>query len=188
MRIRIPIFVARSDARGASLAEAVIASAIVITVTAGVAHLLVWSRREAWSAGAAGMATLLAAQRLEQLRSLDLYVDASGTPVTDTSTNLSHDPPTADGGGLLPSPAGTLERNIPPYVDFLDAHGRWCGTGTAPSGRTAFVRRWSIRPAAGADDTLVLVVTVHGIAENAEGLRSRRRAARLQTLRTRLRQ
>ncbi len=77
--------------------------------------------------------TVLAGQKLEQLRALTLgFDDASGLPVTDMSTNLTTEPPTSGGGGLNPSPSNSLSTNTPGYVDYLDSRGNWLGTGGAP--------------------------------------------------------
>src|ERR687897_1804489 len=101
------------SARGVSLVEALIAATIVIVVSSGVAHLIVWSRRAAWSASVETTAVRLAAQKVEQLRALSWHVDSSGEAVSDTTTNLATDPPTVTGTGLQPSPGGTLERSAP---------------------------------------------------------------------------
>jgi hypothetical protein len=61
----------------------------------------------------------------------------------------------------LPSPAGTLDSNVPPYVDYLDAAGTWAGRGATPPGSAVYVRRWAVQPLGrDPDDILVLQVIV----------------------------
>jgi len=173
------------QARGASLVDAVIASAIVITVTAGLAQLLVWTRRSAFEAGTNATALWLAVQKMEQLRSLSWYVDASGLAVSDQTTNLSPDPPSGGGSGLRPSPADALQSNTPGYVDYLDGQGRWCGTGRTVPGCAAFVRRWAVAPSADDPEILLLGVTVQ-LTADASAASPVGRGARLITRRTRV--
>lgn len=174
-----------SRQRGAALLEAIVSSAIVVTVASGVGHLLISSRRAAWSAGADTRAAVLASEKLEQLRSLSWHVDAAGVPVSDVTTDLSTTPAGGGGFGLQRSPAGTLARSVAGYVDYLDADGRWRGTGPRPPAGAAFIRRWSIAPfAADQADTLLLTVVVLPIAE-AQPDGPRVRGVRLHTIRTR---
>jgi len=175
------------DAAGTSILEALVAAAVVITIAAGVAHLLVWSRRATWSAGVRSTAVVLATAKLEQLRALDWFTDAAGVPVSDTSTNLAREPHTPDGTGLRPSPPGTLAQNTPGFVDFVGLDGAWRGTGRdAPPG-AVFVRRWGIAPYP--DDpagTLVLTVVTFHLGAGRAFPASAAGAVRVQTLRTRL--
>lgn len=107
-------------------------------------------------------AGVLAEQKMEQLRSLTWGFDSIGLPFTDTSSDISVLPEAPTGGtGLSPSPAGTLTDNTPGFVDFLDARGRWIGTGTGPPPGTLYIRRWSIEPLpTNPNNTLVLQVVV----------------------------
>jgi hypothetical protein len=86
---------------------------------------------------------------MEQLRSLEwrFELDPSGlpSPRTDLVTNASTEPMAAGGPGLAESPAGTLDRDTPPYVDYLDRRGRWVGNGSSPPPNAVYVRRWGIR-------------------------------------------
>jgi hypothetical protein len=110
--------------------------------------------------------SVLAAQKMEQLRSLAWgYAETAeggiGAQITDTTTDLSVDPPAAGGSGLLASPADALTVNTPKYVDYLDGNGRWVGTGASPPQNTVYIRRWSITPLpASPNDTVVLQVVV----------------------------
>ena len=76
-----------------------------------------------------------------------------------------HDPPRAGGSGLTPSPGSSLARDTPGYVDYLDASGRWVGTGAAPPPGTVYVRRWAVViHSAGRDDLRVLHVVVMSLS------------------------
>jgi prepilin-type N-terminal cleavage/methylation domain-containing protein len=140
---------ARDSACGFTLVEVLLALAITVAVTVGVVQLFA----VVVSAGRASrdrtIAVALAAGKLEQLRSLEWRsdLDAAGTaiPRTDTHTNLSVEPLSAGGPGLAESPPGTLDRDVPPYVDYLDRFGRWSGTGAAPPARAVYIRRWAVR-------------------------------------------
>jgi hypothetical protein len=173
---------ARGGAAGAALLEALIAVAVVITITTSIALLIARSRQAVWAAGTQSSAVAAAQQKLEQLAALEWRVDGAGIRHSDDSTDLSLDPPAAGGAGLQSTPADSLDRNIPGAVDFLGADGTWRGGGSEPPPDTTFVRRWSIaRYAADPDDTLVLTVLVVPLAGTA-----RHGAARLQTMRTRI--
>ena len=180
-------------ARGLTLVEVLIATALFTVVTLAAAHLLVWAARALWSTGAQTLALAAAQSKLEQLESLTWRFDEAGNRISDFDTNLSTQRLTGGGPGLSPSPANALLENLDGYVDFLDADGRWVGQGTqtAPAG-AAYVRRWAVRPLAGApEDTLVLQVLVTPLANLGNGRQqtSGRFAgeSRLTTARTRVR-
>ena len=176
---------AASSARGASLLEALIAVAVLVTIAGGTAHLLVWSRRAIWSAGARSTAVVLAGQKIEQLRSLPWHVEGEGVRVSDDTTDLSTDPAGPTGSGLQPAPPGTLERNTPGFVDYVDDEGGWCGNGASPPQTAVFIRRWAIEPMAGDPaDSIVLSVFVIPVVD-ARLTASARRSVRLTTVRTR---
>jgi hypothetical protein len=178
---------ALASERGASLIEALIALAIIVTTITGVAHLLLWSRATIWSSSAGTMSMVLASQKLEQLRALPWQVDPAGHPVSDSTTSLATNQPSLGGSGLAASPAGTLHDNTPGFVDYLDARGVWRGTGSSPPAGAAFVRRWAIVPFdADPLHTLVLHVIVMPLADAvARGGHRSVRAAHLTTIRTR---
>jgi hypothetical protein len=156
----------RGGAAGFALLEVMMAACLLIAVAAGVSQLSATAVRASHTARARTMAALLAAQKMEQLRSLKWSRTRIGTPavsvpVSDLSTDLSSDPPTGGGRGLLPSPAGTLDANVPLYVDYLDAAGTWAGRGATPPGSAVYVRRWAVQPLErDPDDILVLQVIV----------------------------
>ena len=151
-----------SSSSGFSLAEVLVAVGLLATVSLGVAQLFAVSTRANAVAKGQTSTTTLAEQKLEQLRGLTWGYDSAGQglPVSDTTTNLAVDPPTATGAGLTASPSNALEANTLGYVDFLDAHGTYVGTGTVTPAEAAFIRRWSIQPLPANPNTLVLQVLV----------------------------
>jgi hypothetical protein len=119
--------------------------------------------------------TMLAAAKLEQLRSLTWAYDpsaASPIPRSDTTANVSVEPPDDSGTGLLASPSGTLTSSMPPFVDYLDVQGRWLGNGTTPPSSAAFIRRWSVEPLP-EDPQRALILTVRVTTVAAEAQRGR---------------
>ena len=143
---------------------------LLTTVSLGVAQLFALSTRANYTARGQTSTTTMAEQKMEQLRALTwgFDVDGEGLPVSDTSTDLSVDPPTAGGSGLNPSPTTCLEENIAGYVDYLDANGVYIGTGTIPPDGSVFIRRWSIQPLpTNPNNTVVLQVMVTPISNEA---------------------
>jgi len=152
---------------GFSLIEVLVSMGLLTAVSLGVAQLFATSTRANVVARGQTSTIALAAQKLEQIRSLTWGFDleGQGLPVTDTTTNLSIFPPTPTGGGLNPSPAGTLEQNTAGFVDFLDANGAWVGTGVTPPAAAAYVRRWAIQPLpTNPNNTLIFQVLVSPLA------------------------
>ena len=131
---------------GFSLIEVLVAAALLTVAAAGTGQLVVVAAN-ALEAGRGRTATaMLASQKMEQLRSLLWAYDAGGGVRSDLTTDVSRDPFTSAGSGLAPSPAGTLDRDVDGYVDYLDAGGRWIGAGSTPPPETVYVRRWAIVP------------------------------------------
>jgi prepilin-type N-terminal cleavage/methylation domain-containing protein len=170
---------------GFSLVEVLIAIGVLTAVSLGVAQLFALATTTNLTAKGQTSASILAAQKMEQLRGLTWGFDqdpaALGLPVSDTTTDLSVDPPAAAGTGLNPSPAGSLESNVPGFVDFLDAFGNWTGNGATPPPTAVYVRRWSIEPLpTNPNNTLVFQVMVTTIrreslwAAQGQGARGRR--------------
>jgi hypothetical protein len=153
-------------AAGSALVEVMLAACLLIAVAVGASQLVAVGGRASHAARARTVAAVLAAQKMEQLRSLRWTRTRTGTPAvsvsaSDFSTDLSSDPPTGAGRGLLPSPAGTLDSNVPPYVDYLDAAGTWVGRGTTRPDAAVYVRRWAVQPLeSDPGDILVLQVVV----------------------------
>jgi type II secretory pathway pseudopilin PulG len=165
----------RRTTDGFSLVEVLIATTVLVAALAGLAQLFGVASGANSSAKATTYATILAQQKMEQLRSLAFAVDADGHPVTDVDTDTTsvNEVPTG-GTGLRPSPAGALTENSVGYVDYLDAAGESLGGLAAlpPSG-ARYVRRWSIDPLpSNPRDTVVLQVVVALVRDRAPaGLR-----------------
>ena len=144
---------------------------IVLAIAAlTAAHLFVVSVRAVGLARSETMAVVLAAQKMEQLRSLTWRFDGTGSlqSLSDHSTDLTREPSPGGGPGLGPSPAGSLWTNTTGYVDYVDRHGRWVGTGSTPPSSAAFVRRWNVMPLpASPGDSLILRVLVTTVARDA---------------------
>src|SRR4051812_18278585 len=120
---------------------------MLTVVSLGVAQMFALSTEKNLAAKHQVSTTTMATQKMEQLRGLTFSYDASGLglPVTDTTTNLTLCAPDTSGGGLNPSPSGTLTTNTRGFVDFLDARGACVnatGATTAPAG-AVYTRRWS---------------------------------------------
>ena len=121
------------NARGFTLIETLIAVSITIVGLTALAHLFVISVQANADARRATFASVLAAQKMEQLRSLPLALLQIG---------------------------GSLSDNLAGYCDFLDEYGRSLGTASDPPGGTVYIRRWAIEMARGASDTLIAQVIV----------------------------
>ena len=154
---------------GFTIVEVLIASALLIAVSAGVGHLIGVATVRGRDARMQTCTALLAAARMEQLRALawgyEPGIKSGKVPRSDTATDLSTPLPTQTGPGLTSSPSGTLSSNVPPYVDYLGERGQWVGAGASPPPQAVFIRRWSIRPLP--DDparTLILSVLVTTVA------------------------
>ncbi|MEX2662385.1 MAG: prepilin-type N-terminal cleavage/methylation domain-containing protein [Vicinamibacterales bacterium] len=156
-----------SSSRGFSLTEVIIAMGLLTTVSLGVAQVFALTARANYVARGQTSTTAMAEMKMEQLRSLTWGFDTEGQglPVSDTTTNLTTDPPSTGGAGLNPSPTTSLTQNTAGYVDFLNANGAYVGTGTTAPDGAAFVRRWSIHPLpTNPNNTLILQVFVTPIA------------------------
>ena len=107
---------------------------ILTVVSLGVAQLFAASTRVNVMARGQTSTTMLAEQKMEQIRSLTWGFDTNGEglPVSDTTSDLTVSPTTQSGSGLNPSPTDSLERNTTGFVDFVDAGGAWVGTGSTP--------------------------------------------------------
>lgn len=156
--------VRRLNSAGFALLEVLITAGLVVAVAAGASHILAIAVRASHSARVRTMASMLAAEKIEQLRSLTWsHVTTSGPAISisssDFTTDLSTDPATDSGPGLLPSPTGTLEANVVHYFDYLDGSGRWAGGIGPPPPSAVYIRRWTVRPLA-SDPENVLVFQV----------------------------
>lgn len=174
-----------STSSGFSLLEVLVATSILAAAIGALAQLPIIAVRANAAARTATAASLLAAQKMEQLRALAWGTDAYGLPISDISTDLTVSPPRAgEGVGLTPSPGDALLRDTPDYCDFLDANGQSLGGGPAPPS-AFYVRRWSIDALPSSPDALVLQVLVARIGPAASTAARRPDTARFVTLKTR---
>lgn len=171
--------------RGFTLVEVLVAMAVLSAATLGGAHLMAFATRGMLVARMQGTAAVAASARLDQLRSLRFEFDRDGHPVTDTSTDLTVDPPAPGGNGLAPGGPSTLDGNVTGFVDYLDAAGVWVGNGASPPRGAVFVRRWAIE-GPGHPDVIVLQVLVRPVANGPGGGRRQPGDARLFTARARV--
>jgi type II secretory pathway pseudopilin PulG len=155
-----------SSARGFSLLETLIATGVLITALAGVAQLFVLGSQLARQSGASGVALLAAQNKLELLQGQTFGYDASGNAATSPD--------------LDPSPAGSLNEDTPPFLEWLDAAGEI----QAESDGAAFVRRWRITHLdAASPDAITIEVCVFRATAGEQEVSSA--DACLSTLRTR---
>jgi len=152
----------RAGEQGFSLVEVLLATTLLSVAIVSLAQLFAVSTRANTNAKLTTFTTVLAQQKMEQLRSLTWGFDAQGLPLTDTSTNITAAVEAPTGGrGLTPSPAGALGENTDGYCDFLDRNGQSLGGGTTPPVNAIYVRRWSVEPLpTNPNNTLVLQVLV----------------------------
>jgi prepilin-type N-terminal cleavage/methylation domain-containing protein len=151
-----------SNSRGFSLVETLVATTIMTVALASLAQLFLISTKANQSARLTTNASVLAQQKMEQLRGLMWGFDMIGLPLSDTTSDLTVVPEQPEGGpGLTPSPGGALRNNFDGYCDFLDGSGQSLGGGTAAPPNTVYVRRWSIEPLpTNPNNTLILQVMV----------------------------
>lgn len=148
---------------GFSLLEVMIATSIMTVGVLGLAQLFALSTTSNSSARGTTYASVLAGQKLEELRGLTWGFDTEGIPMSDTATNTAVSPETGTGGtGLSPSPSTALQENTAGYVDYVDQFGNKVGTGgTTPPAGAVYTRRWSIEPLpTNPNNTLVIQVLV----------------------------
>ena len=147
---------------GFSLLEVVIATGIMASALVTLGQLFGLSVSTNRAAQALTYTTVLAQQKMEQLRGLEWGLDSLGLPVTDGETDTTAAVETPTGGtGLSPSPPDTLTRNVPGWVDYVDRFGNMLGGGANPPAKTVYVRRWSLEPLAhNVDDAIVIQVLV----------------------------
>jgi len=148
--------------RGFSLLEVLMATTVLTVGLAALAQLFAISTRANFSAKITTIASVLAQQKMEQLRGLTWGYDLVGLPLSDFSTNVTVVSEAPSGGnGLTASPADSLKQNVDGYCDFLDRYGTSLGGGDTPPAGTAYVRRWSIEPLPiNPNNTLILQVLV----------------------------
>jgi hypothetical protein len=131
------------SSHGFSLVEALIATMVMVAGIVGLAALYDVAVRTNAAARTATVASMLAVDRMEQLRSVPFVV-----------------------GGVRPalSPSGTLSANIDGFCDFLDAKSNPARVDVA-----TYVRRWAVTALAGdPDNAVVLQVVAFAIARPAD--------------------
>src|SRR5687768_15450938 len=90
---------------GSTLIEVLIATALLATGVLAMAQMFAISASSNLSARNNTFTTVLAEQKLEQLRSLAWGFDTEGLPVSDFTTDTAVSPESSVGGtGLQPSP------------------------------------------------------------------------------------
>jgi hypothetical protein len=179
--------------------EVVIAMGVMTIGLVALAQLFALSTSANQSSKTTTFATVLAQQKMEQLRGLTWGFDTIGLPISGVTTNSSNVPqaagcPAAAGGGqgtgLSPSPGGTLGANVSGWVDYLDINGCLLGGGSAPPNRTLYMRRWSVEPLpTNPNNTLILQVLVsrridRGVADQGNVARMNEEA-RVMSIKTR---
>ena len=127
---------------GFSLIEVMVASAILGCAVLSVAQLVAAATGSTAGARGVSEATLLAWQKLDELRSLALTFDDAGAPVTDAS--------------LQASPNGTLSRDTAGWLDYPATLG------------ARYRRRWAIDLSGGSADLLILRVRVLATGSDQE--------------------
>lgn len=147
---------------GFSILEVLVATTVLTVALAALAQLFGISTRANASAKNTTYASVLAGQKMEQLRGLTWGFDPLGLPLTDSTTNIAVVPESPTGGhGLSPSPAGSLGRNSEGYCDFIDKSGNWLGGCKTPLLDAYYVRRWAVEPLpTNPNNTIVLQVLV----------------------------
>jgi prepilin-type N-terminal cleavage/methylation domain-containing protein len=151
-----------SNDRGFSLIETLVATTIMSVALASLAQLFLISTKANQSARITTNASVLAQQKMEQLRGLTWGFDILGLPLSDTTSDLTVVPEQPQGGpGLTPSPDGSLRNNFDGFCDFLDGRGQSLGGGSVAPVNTVYVRRWSVEPLpTNPNNTLILQVMV----------------------------
>ena len=154
-------FFTRAEA-GFTLVETLVATTMLAVALTALAELFAISVKNNAVAKNGTFTSVLAAQKMEQLRGLTYGFDVLGLPITDTTTDTSVSPETPTGGtGLAPSPANTLRESTDGYVDYLDKNGIALGGGTVVPTNTAYIRRWFVEPLpTNPNNTLILQVLV----------------------------
>ena len=115
----------QTSTRGFTLVETLVATGLLVTAIAGLAHLFAMSVRFTRDSGQFGAALVAAQDKLESLRALRLGYDDNGNAVTDPR--------------LRASPQTSLDENIEGHFDWLDLSG-----GVTAQRGAAFVRRWRV--------------------------------------------
>ena len=127
---------------GSTLVEVLVATLVFTTGLIAMAELIAIATSSNARARRSTLAAILAARKLEELRSLAWELDLNGAPAGDPS--------------LQPSP-GALHRNTPGFVDHVDQAGAIVGRDVEPPAGAAYTRRWSIEPLAASPENALLI-------------------------------
>ncbi len=130
----MPVIGSIRGARGCTLIEVLVASAIFTVAVVALAQLTAIAARARLLAGRTSVATVIAQQKIEELLARDLAVN--------------------------PSPAGALDTCVDGWFDFVDRHGRSIGSAAGPPSGSDYLRRWSVEPVVGGETSLVQVVVL----------------------------
>ena len=157
--------------RGFSLVEVLVASSILTVGVLSLAQLFVLSTTSNTSAKSTTYATVLAEQKIEELRGLTWGFDSSGLPLTDTTSDTASATDATTGGtGLTPSPPTALQENTSGYVDYVDMFGNKLGGGTSVPAAAVFTRRWSVEPLpTNPNNTLIIQVLATRLRNRGQG-------------------
>jgi hypothetical protein len=152
----------QSGEAGSTFVEVMVAALVMLTGVLTMAQLFMASTASNLAAKRDSFATVLAEQKIEQLRSLAWGFDIQGLPVSDFASDTSVEPMTGNGGtGLQPSPSNTLQANTGGYVDHLGPTGQIVGNGVQAPAAAVYTRRWSIEPLpTNPNNTLIIQVLV----------------------------
>jgi hypothetical protein len=147
---------------GFSLAEVMVATGLLAASLVTLAQLFGLATRSNIAARNTTYASVLAQQKVEELRALMWGFDTQGLPISDTTTNTAANPEQPNGGtGLSPSPSSALRENTAGWVDYVDQFGNKIGGGATPPQDAVYTRRWSIEPLpTNPNNTLIIQVLV----------------------------
>ena len=160
----------RAGEAGTTLVEVLISTVILVTGVLTMAQMFTISTKSNLASRRTTLTTVLAEQKLEQLRALTWGFDPQGLPVSDFSTDTSVEPELPNGGtGLQPSPGTALQANTPGYVDHVDVNGQIVGNTAQVPAAAVYTRRWSIEPLpTNPNNTLILQVLVTAIRDRGQ--------------------
>jgi prepilin-type N-terminal cleavage/methylation domain-containing protein len=171
--------------RGFSLVEVIVATGILVVALVSLAQLFTIAVGANLASRGTTDATVLAQQKIEELRALTWGFDAQGMPVSDTSTDTTVSPEQPSGGtGLSASPASSLAKDTPGFVDYIDRFGKRVRGPLNSLAGVMYTRRWAIDPLPDSPETLVIQVRVMRNPGDGDANRLRDEA-RLTTVKTR---
>jgi type II secretory pathway pseudopilin PulG len=154
---------------GFSLVETLVATTLMATAIVTLAELFALSTRTNVSSHNTTFASVLAEQKMEELRSLVWGFDTQGLPLSDISSNTAVTPMGTTGGtGLKPSPTTTLKEDTTGWVDHIDAYGNKVSSNDTQA-NIVYTRRWSVTPLpTNPNNTLVIQVLVTRIKDRGQ--------------------